>query len=69
MPNPTRKRTDKPASRRDEYRKRRERERFFHFAMHKNEDKAYITYLQGRMETQSMREIMRDLIDATGEVV
>ena len=67
--NPTRKKTDKPVPRRDEYRKRRERERFFHFAMHKNEDAEYIRALEEMMQTQTLRNIIRFLLDYSGKAI
>ena len=59
----------KRQSRRAEYEQRREKERFFHFGMKRDQDSAYIAYLESEMaKGRTMREVMRDLIDTQGVI-
>lgn len=54
-------------SRREEYMRRRARERFFHFSMNRKTDAQYIEALERLMGEKTLPQIMRDLLDATGE--
>lgn len=54
-------------SRREEYMRRRARERFFHFSMNRKTDATYIAALERLMSEKTLPQIMRDLLDQTGE--
>ena len=54
-------------TRRLEYQNRRKHNRFFHFAMNRKTDATYIAALERLMGEKTLPQIMRDLLDQTGE--